>query len=75
MRSPASASTVTFDHTIASVTACDAPDGLWLAPGFIDLQVNGFAGVDYNVPQHPHEEIARSLRAQFATGVTRLFPP
>jgi len=46
----------------------------FLAPGFIDLQVNGFAGVDYNSPETPHEEIGRSLRVQFATGTTRLLP-
>ena len=46
----------------------------YLAAGFIDLQVNGFAGVDYNSPETPHEEIGRSLRAQFATGTTRLLP-
>lgn len=46
----------------------------YVAPGFIDLQVNGFAGVDYNSPIAPHEEIARSLDALFATGVTRFFP-
>ncbi|MBY0507051.1 MAG: amidohydrolase family protein [Bryobacteraceae bacterium] len=48
--------------------------GQYLAPGFIDLQVNGFAGVDYNSPAAPHEEIARSLLAIFATGVTRFYP-
>ena len=46
----------------------------YVAPGFIDVQVNGFAGVDYCSPATAHEEIARSVRAQFATGVTRLFP-
>lgn len=46
----------------------------YVAPGFIDVQVNGFAGVDYCSPTTPHEDIARSVRAQFATGVTRLFP-
>ncbi len=50
------------------------PAGLrWLAPGFIDLQVNGFAGADYCSPETPLESIARSLEAQFATGVTRIF--
>ena len=47
---------------------------LYQSPGFFDLQVNGFAGVDYNNPHASHEEIARSLDAQFATGVTRLCP-
>jgi N-acetylglucosamine-6-phosphate deacetylase len=47
---------------------------VYLAPGFIDLQVNGFTGVDYNSPSASHEEIARSIRAMFQTGVTRFFP-
>jgi N-acetylglucosamine-6-phosphate deacetylase len=48
--------------------------GPFVAPGFIDLQVNGFAGVDYNTPHAPVEAIGRSLDAQFACGVTRLYP-
>ena len=47
---------------------------MYLAPGFIDIQVNGFAGVDYNSPVATHEEIARSIDAVFSTGVTRFFP-
>jgi N-acetylglucosamine-6-phosphate deacetylase len=66
--------TITFDDAILSVAPSNATTDLWLAPGFIDLQVNGFAGVDYNDPHVSHEEIARSLRAQFATGVSRLLP-
>jgi len=46
----------------------------YVTPGWIDLQVNGFAGVDYNSPATPAEEIARSSRAIFQTGVTRFFP-
>ena len=52
-----------------------APNGLeHVSPGFIDIQVNGFAGVDYNSANTPHDEIARSIRAQYACGVTRFFP-
>ena len=47
---------------------------VYVAPGWIDLQVNGFAGADYNSPETSREAIARSLEAQWATGVTRLFP-
>src|ERR1051326_1839713 len=66
---------IAFQDTIQSVTVVPAvDDGLYLAPGFIDLQVNGFAGVDYNRRDTPHEEIARSLDAQFAQGVARLYP-
>jgi N-acetylglucosamine-6-phosphate deacetylase len=46
----------------------------YVSPGFIDLQVNGYAGVDYNSPVTSHEDIARSLQVQFACGTTRLFP-
>lgn len=44
----------------------------FLAPGWIDLQVNGFAGVDYNSPTAAHEEIARSIRVLHSCGVTRM---
>jgi N-acetylglucosamine-6-phosphate deacetylase len=46
----------------------------FLAPGFIDVQVNGFAGVDYNDPAASHPAICQSIRRMFVTGVTRLFP-
>ena len=36
--------------------------------------MNGFAGVDYNSAASTREQIARSIRAQFACGVTRLYP-
>ena len=48
--------------------------GEFLAAGFIDLQVNGFAGVDYNDPATPAEAIAGSIHTMFETGVTRLLP-
>jgi N-acetylglucosamine-6-phosphate deacetylase len=46
----------------------------YIAPGFIDLQVNGFAGVDYNNPNSSAADIASSVRAMFTTGVTKFFP-
>jgi N-acetylglucosamine-6-phosphate deacetylase len=46
----------------------------YLAPGFIDIQVNGFAGVDFNNPRASIAEIGRALQAMFATGVTRCLP-
>jgi N-acetylglucosamine-6-phosphate deacetylase len=65
---------IAFDDYLVSVAPAAQAGDAYLAPGFIDLQVNGFAGVDYNNPGAPHEEIGRSLRAQFSTGVTRLYP-
>jgi N-acetylglucosamine-6-phosphate deacetylase len=67
---------VSFTNTITAVEPVlgQFRHDAWLAPGFIDLQVNGFAGVDYNSPETPQEEIARSIRALFACGVTRFLP-
>jgi N-acetylglucosamine-6-phosphate deacetylase len=63
-----------FGRAIDSVTAAAAPAPLYLSPGFVDIQVNGFAGVDYNSPLTPHDEIARSIHTIYSTGVTRFYP-
>src|SRR5271154_283216 len=67
---------ISFDHAITVVDHLIHPvdDAPFIAPGWIDLQVNGFAGVDYNSPASTHEQIAESIRAMFACGVTRFFP-
>jgi N-acetylglucosamine-6-phosphate deacetylase len=65
---------VVFDRTIGAVRSVAGQDDVYLSPGWIDVQVNGFAGVDYNSSQTPHEEIARSLLVLFPTGVTRFYP-
>ncbi len=44
------------------------------SPGFVDLQVNGFAGADYNNPSIQPEVIAGSIERLFQTGVTKFFP-
>jgi N-acetylglucosamine-6-phosphate deacetylase len=43
-------------------------------PGFFDLQVNGFAGVDFNSPGRSVEEVQVALAALRTTGVTRCLP-
>lgn len=66
---------VRFDNTLLGVDPLiGRPDpGLpFLSPGWIDLQVNGFAGADYCDPSCPLESIERSLQVQFSTGVTRI---
>ncbi|HLY20501.1 MAG TPA: N-acetylglucosamine-6-phosphate deacetylase [Bryobacteraceae bacterium] len=65
---------LTFGGMISAVDPASQPNGLYLAPGLIDLQVNGFFGVDYNDPTCTMEQIAQSIRAMFATGVTRFYP-
>jgi len=64
----------TFDSAISAVAPAGDSGGLHLAPGFIDLQVNGFLGVDFNDPKCTPEQIAHSIRGLFATGVTRFYP-
>lgn len=75
---PGTSSTVQLEYgtTIEAVDELIAPPETqeFVAPGFIDVQVNGFAGVDYNDPDSPHEAIAQSIRTIFTTGVTRFFP-
>lgn len=62
--------------TIDGVDELIAPPAIdeFVAPGFLDVQVNGFAGADYNDPAVSMEEIARSVQVMFTTGVTRFFP-
>ncbi len=67
-----------IEHT-SVITSLDelisAPAGVpFVCPGFIDIQVNGFAGVDYNDPASSHDAIAKSIRRMFETGVTRFLP-
>jgi N-acetylglucosamine-6-phosphate deacetylase len=65
---------ITFDSRIVAIAPALESSGVFVAPGWIDLQVNGFAGVDYNHPQTPLEEIARSIRTLHSTGVVRFYP-
>ncbi len=64
------------DSTILRVDELIRPPAVpeFVAPGFVDVQVNGFAGVDYNDPAASHESIMESMRVMFRTGVTRFFP-
>ncbi len=75
MPSTGEAVEVRFDQTISGVDDLihrPATDE-WLAPGLVDLQVNGFAGVDYNDPATPADAIAGSIETMFSTGATRFF--
>jgi N-acetylglucosamine-6-phosphate deacetylase len=69
-----SALEVVFDQTIEAVRPSTAKSEVYLSPGWIDVQVNGFAGVDYNSGSTSQEEIARSIEVLFSTGVTRFYP-
>jgi len=43
-------------------------------PGLFDLQVNGFAGIDFNAAGLTAERVAEALERMRATGVTRCLP-
>lgn len=43
-------------------------------PSLVDIQVNGFAGVDYNSPDLTVEDIQRSLEVIRGTGVSKILP-
>jgi N-acetylglucosamine-6-phosphate deacetylase len=43
-------------------------------PGFFDLQVNGFGGVDFNDPQLSAGAVSDAVARMRATGVTRCLP-
>lgn len=54
--------------------APDPGDGLWLAPGLVDLQVNGFAGHDVNDAGLTPQSVAGLVRALWRAGVTTVVP-
>jgi len=45
-----------------------------ITPGFIDIQVNGFAGVDFNHPNFRDNDLVGVCRKLLTTGVTRFCP-
>jgi N-acetylglucosamine-6-phosphate deacetylase len=46
----------------------------WIAPGFLDLQVNGYGGQEFNDLQLSVEKVEGVCRALETTGVTRFCP-
>ena len=46
----------------------------WIAPGFIDLQSNGYGGQEFSSPELTAEKVAEIAARQPAFGVTRFCP-
>jgi len=61
---------------IHHVRAADdhAAEDLWLLPGLVDLQVNGFGGHDFNGAGLTSEDVGGAVRALWPHGVTRCCP-
>ncbi|GLY75052.1 N-acetylglucosamine-6-phosphate deacetylase [Actinoallomurus iriomotensis] len=62
------------DGRIAEVRATDGPAELWLAPGLVDLQVNGFAGHDVNAADVDETVVTELVHAVWRAGVTTVVP-
>ncbi|MCX6900815.1 MAG: amidohydrolase family protein [Verrucomicrobia bacterium] len=66
------------DGVIADVAPPDpacAPDlgggNVFIAPGFLDIHINGFAGVDFQNPALTADDLARATREQLRHGTTQ----
>ena len=50
------------------------PSKPYVSPGLVDIQINGFAGVDFSAPDLEPEQAVSVLPALFRTGVTTFYP-
>jgi N-acetylglucosamine-6-phosphate deacetylase len=69
----------TFEFTlsarrVAAKRRVRAKASALFGPGFVDLQCNGFKGVDFNHPDDTAEVCAIAIRAIWETGVAHVFP-
>ena len=46
----------------------------WIAPPLFDLQVNGFAGVDFQDPELTQADLRRAIRGLTSHGCGKFFP-
>ncbi len=59
---------------VAAVEVTESAPDRWVAPGFVDAQVNGFGGFDVNAPDPSADEICAMVEALWCQGVTSLCP-
>lgn len=58
--------------SVLSAETC--PENVWIGPGFTDIQVNGYGGLDYNSIQPDVLALGQISRKLFSCGVTSHFP-
>ncbi|NOZ33013.1 MAG: amidohydrolase family protein [Alphaproteobacteria bacterium] len=63
---------VVLASTPAGPAPMDPPS--LITPGLVDIQVNGFAGIDFNAPGLTAKTLDLALSAMLATGVTKCLP-
>lgn len=67
--------TVTFDDGVITAISDGPPDASgFLAPGLVDLQINGFMGHDFNSPSPDASTVIAAARAIVGHGVTTFLP-
>jgi N-acetylglucosamine-6-phosphate deacetylase len=76
-RDPATGRSLAVSIAEGRITAIDdgpAGETAWLSAGLVDLQVNGFAGIDLNSPHLAQAGVARLAAALRTCGVTSFLP-
>lgn len=59
---------------IARITSAESISERWIAPGFLDIQVNGYGGYDVQAADVTANTIAQLMRSLWAKGVTAICP-
>lgn len=62
------------DGTITSIRSCTRPDNVspvWIAPALVDLQVNGYGGIDFQQDNLTASELLSAAHALRDAGCTR----
>lgn len=76
-RDPCTGKTVRVDIDCGRIVRVEferADSDVWLAPGFVDLQINGYGGHDFNSGNVSVEDVLNAADAIFATGTTTFLP-
>jgi len=76
-RHPASGAGISVEidsGRIAAIRPAEVPEDLWLSPGLVDLQVNGFGGLDFNAAALAPEQVAESVAMLARLGTTSFLP-
>src|SRR5438045_1484936 len=61
---------VTDGRVSSILPAADQPGLPFIAPGLVDLQINGFAGIEFNDPELTAEKVRQVALSQDQFGVT-----
>jgi N-acetylglucosamine-6-phosphate deacetylase len=62
------------DGIIAAITDVPLAEPLWLSPGLVDLQINGYQGFDLNSDNLTSDTVIDLSRSVLASGVTTFLP-